>query len=568
MKRVNVSDRLSMILLAASLSITMFSCGDDDEEIKAPIIASFTPTSALPGASVTISGSNFSATASNNHVSFNGVEAAVTSATATQLVVTVPESATTGKITVAINGKTATSSADFTVLQTTLTGFSPDSGFPGATVTITGTNFSATLSENVVKFNGVAATVSSATATELDVTVPESATTGKITVTVNGKTATSATDFTVLQTTITGFSPDSGFPGATVTITGTNFSATVSENVVKFNGVAATVSSATATELVVTVPESATTGKITVTLNGKTTTSSADFTVLQTTITGFSPQSGAYGTEVTITGTNFSTEPSENVVKFNGVSAAVSAATATELTVTVPAEATSGKITVTIDERTTTSGTDFTVPAPEITSFFPEIAAAGISVTITGTSFSPVAENNIVKFNGVEATVTAASPTQLTVTVPDAATAGTLTVAVGLNTTTSSGSFEICDGSPELVVSDVVITNATNAASYSVRFKITNVGAVDANLTKVVLQDYASADAMYDGNDLAAGGTFLPSASIISPGQSYTMPDFNASMSPGNTGSYPYLIMTLFDSPDGSVPECNIDNNIVVGHFN
>ncbi len=124
MKRVNVSVRLSMMLMAASISITMFSCGDDDEEIKAPIIASFTPTSALPGASVTISGNNFSATASNNHVSFNGMEAAVTSATATQLVVTVPQTATTGKITVTINGKTATSSADFTVLQTTFTGFS------------------------------------------------------------------------------------------------------------------------------------------------------------------------------------------------------------------------------------------------------------------------------------------------------------------------------------------------------------------------------------------------------------------------------------------------------------
>lgn len=567
MKRVNVSVRLSMMLMAVSISITMFSCGDDDEEIKAPIIASFTPTSALPGASVTISGNNFSATASNNHVSFNGLEAAVTSATATQLVVTVPQTATTGKITVTINGKTATSSADFTVLQTTLTGFSPESGFPGATVTITGTNFSATLSENVVKFNGVAATVSSATATELVATVPESATTGKITVTVNGKTATSATDFTVLQTTITGFSPDSGFPGATVTITGTNFSATGSENVVKFNGVAATVSNATATELVVTVPESATTGKITVTLNGKTATSSADFTVLQTTVTGFSPESGAYGTEVTITGTNFSTEPSENVVKFNGVGAAVSAATSTQLTVTVPAGATSGKISVTIDGRTTTSAIDFTVPAPEITSYFPPIAAPGISVTLTGTGFSPVAENNVVTFNGVAATVTAASATQLTATVPAGATPGPLTVEIDLSTATSSDDFQICDGSPELVISDVVITNAPGSTSYSASFKITNVGSTDADLTKMSMQNYASTDAINEGNDLPAGGTVLPSASTLAPGQSYSMPNFNASMS-GNTTTYPYLIITLFDSPNGAVPECNVENNIVIKPFN
>jgi hypothetical protein len=457
---------------------------------------------------------------------------------------------------------------DNKIKEPVIAGFTPASALPGASVTISGNNFSPIAASNHVSFNAVEAAVTSATATELIVTVPEAATTGKIAVTVNGKTATSATDFTVLQTTIAEFSPESGWPGEAVTITGTNFSATPSENVVKFNAIAATVTSASATELVVTVPEMATTGKITVTVNNKTATSSTDFTVLHTTITAFSPESGAHGTEVTITGTSFSATPSENIVEFNGVAATVSAATSTELTVSVPAEATSGKITVTIDGRTTMSATDFTVPPAVITSFFPPIAATGISVAITGTNFSPVAENNTVKFNGVDATVTAASPTELTVTVPAGATAGPLTVEVGLSTATSAENFELCSGSPELVISDVVISNVAGATSYSVSFKITNTGAVDADMTKMVIQDYASADAIHEGNDLAAGGTFLPSASIIAPGQSYTMPNFNASMSGGNTASHPYLVITLFDSPDGSVPECNIDNNIVIKHFN
>lgn len=79
----------------------------------------------------------------------------------------------------------------------TLTGFSPGSGKAGDVVTLTGTGFSTSTGDNVVKFNGVATQVSSATATQLKVTVPTGATTGKITITVGGVTVTSSTDFTI-----------------------------------------------------------------------------------------------------------------------------------------------------------------------------------------------------------------------------------------------------------------------------------------------------------------------------------------------------------------------------------
>ncbi len=455
---------------------------------------------------------------------------------------------------------------DDEVIAPIISSFTPGSALPGVSVTISGNNFSAIAVNNQVAFNGVPATVASATATQLVVTVPPTATTGKITITVDGQTATSLTDFTVLQTNLTGFSPASGTVGTSVTITGTNFNTTLSENIVKFNGITATVTSATATELVVTVPETATTGKITVTLGGKTITSSTDFTVMETTITTFIPASGTHGTTVTITGINFSTMLAENVVKFNGVSATVSAATATELTVTVPADATTGKITVTIHGKTTTSASDFTVPAPTITNYTPAIAAVGISITINGTNFSSVKSNNIVKFNGVEATVTAASSNQLTVTVPAGATTGLLTVKVGTSTATSSGNFDICNGSAELVISDVVISNNSGATSYYVSFKVTNVGAASADLTKIGMQNYASADNVV-GGDVAASGFSLSSGPILSPGQSYETPNFSCGIVGGNTTSHPYLIITLYDFPDGDIPECNVDNNIVISPF-
>ena len=79
----------------------------------------------------------------------------------------------------------------------TITTFSPSSGIVGTSVTISGTNFSSTLSSNTVKFNGTTAALSSGNTTQLIATVPSGASTGKITVTVGANTATSASDFTI-----------------------------------------------------------------------------------------------------------------------------------------------------------------------------------------------------------------------------------------------------------------------------------------------------------------------------------------------------------------------------------
>jgi hypothetical protein len=74
----------------------------------------------------------------------------------------------------------------------TLVGFSPAQGHFGSTVTITGTGFdAATPANNLVKFNGVTATVTAATSTTLTVTVPTAtypvvATAGLISVAVQG----------------------------------------------------------------------------------------------------------------------------------------------------------------------------------------------------------------------------------------------------------------------------------------------------------------------------------------------------------------------------------------------
>lgn len=79
-----------------------------------PSIATFSPKSGGAGTAVVIAGTNFSATAAENTVRFNGTQAQVTAATPTSLTATVPAAATTGTVTVTTAGITATSSENFT----------------------------------------------------------------------------------------------------------------------------------------------------------------------------------------------------------------------------------------------------------------------------------------------------------------------------------------------------------------------------------------------------------------------------------------------------------------------
>jgi gliding motility-associated-like protein len=80
-----------------------------------PTIISFTPASGLVGATVSITGTNFSSIAANNTVTFNGTAAIVTASTSTTITTTVPVGATTGPIAVTVAGNTSSSSTNFIV---------------------------------------------------------------------------------------------------------------------------------------------------------------------------------------------------------------------------------------------------------------------------------------------------------------------------------------------------------------------------------------------------------------------------------------------------------------------
>ena len=153
---------------------------------------------------------------------------------------------------------------------------------------------------------------------------------------------------------ISGFTPTHGKVGTAVAITGSGFTAA---SAVKFNGAAAVFTVTSDTAITATVPATASTGKITVVAPGTASKSSSPFYVVPT-ISSFSPTSGTIGTPVAITGTGFT--HATNVL-FAGKAATYTVASPTTINTSVPAGATTGKITVRTAGGSATSTTNFTI---------------------------------------------------------------------------------------------------------------------------------------------------------------------------------------------------------------
>ena len=173
---------------------------------QVPSVADFSPSCAAPGGLVQVFGTGFAPSAGGNTVTINGLSATVSAVQATHLVVVLPSGNTAGTIIVTTATGSATSATPFggSCGPPTITSFAPTSGVetrgvtPGTTVVITGTNFAPSPSDDIVTFGTSRALVSAASTASLTVTVPESATSGRIALRTPNGQASSAQDFFVL----------------------------------------------------------------------------------------------------------------------------------------------------------------------------------------------------------------------------------------------------------------------------------------------------------------------------------------------------------------------------------
>jgi uncharacterized repeat protein (TIGR03803 family) len=151
------------------------------------------------------------------------------------------------------------------------------------------------------------------------------------------------------------------------------------------------------------------------------------------------PTSAEVAAKVIILGSSLT---GSTAVSFNGTAAAFTVVSATEITTTVPAGATTGTLQVTTPGGTLNSNLPFRV-IPQILSFNPQSGPVGTPVTITGVSLTQTSK---VTFGGVAATsFTVNSDTQVTADVPTGAVTGKIEVTTPGGTATSSDVFTVTE---------------------------------------------------------------------------------------------------------------------------
>ena len=418
----------------------------------------------------------------------------------TELVVTVPVGAVTGKLRL-VNPAGNAETTVFAVVRTPVVlAFEPSIGIAGTEVKVTGYNFTKEGDVITVAFAGVDGTVAATSFTvisdtELTAVVPAGAVTGPITITNPIGSGNSETNFTIIQKpTIVSLDPTKGTVGSSVVITGTEF---LGDNItVTFVGkaegdakVASSITVDSKTQITATVPVGAVTGKLEVTnAAGTSGPSEATYTVVtRPEVISFNPTAGKVGDKVTLTGWLLSQVTG---VAFNGATAQFSYnQTGGTIEATVPTGATTGPISLQVGEETVFTTTDvFTViPAPTIVSFTPEQGVAETLVTITGTNFKGLSK---VTFLGTDeagdeadADLSGLTPetlsTEFTVAVPYSALTGKIQITATGGTATSETVFTVP------VPANITFTPTTSYAGQEVTIS----GNFFKNITKVTFNN-------------------------------------------------------------------------------
>jgi YD repeat-containing protein len=525
----------------AELAIEGVFQGQYDSRVDTPIpppppsISTLSLTAAPVNWPVTVSGTNFGTAPGT--LKFGGTPATPTSWTQTSIVAPVPAGASSGAVTVTAGGGTATGPTFSVIPPPALSAVTPGSAHRGETVTISGTDFFSAQGSTVT-FNGIPATPTSWSNTTIVTPVPSTATTGDLVVTVSNQqsnhipftviipgsiagTVTRTTGGTALsgatvQAVLTGVIKGSATTAANgtysipsldpaaydVRVTATGFSSELRQ------GIAVTSSTATTVNVSMSTPGGIA-GKVTQ-ADGTTPIAGAAVTVYSgafqkgsatTNATGDYSISALHPGAYTVQAANVG-----NRTKEQGAAVSENATTTANISLD---PAPSGPVSYAYDaigrliQVTDPSGdgaiyhydlvgniTSIERPsasAVSISGFTPTSGSVGSSVTIYGTAFSTTSANTIT-FGSGQATVTATTPNQLTVTVPSGANTSQIGVSNTGGSDTSSDAFTVTAAAlgaptitsfaPAIGVSGTVVTiTGTNFETTAANDRLT------ANLT-------------------------------------------------------------------------------------
>lgn len=400
-----------------------------------PQITQVLPIAGQPGEVVEVRGRNLGSTL---RVEFGAVPAPYSVLSSTNLMTVVPTNAVNGRIQV-VTPAGVVSSAEVFKVRPRIISFNPVVGNVGTNVTLQGGGFQGATE---VTFNGVkASSLTVRNSQTIDAVVPNGATTGPLrVVTPNGTNTTESLFY--LPARLTSFTPGTGQRGDTITLDGQNLTGTTG---VFFGGVeAAAFTVVSPTRVTAVVPAAAVSGRIRLVHPSGEVLSSGTFNV-RALLDGFAPASGVRGIPVTLSGAGLTNVAQ---VRLGDAETTFLILDPTQIRAIVPLTAFSGPWSL-----RTTGGQEVSAPGvfvvtdavPVLTEFAPASGGVGTQVVLQGQGLRTTSR---VEFQGVSATFTVSSGSQVTATVPAGAKTGLIAVTTLDGIAVSSTVFTVPSGQP------------------------------------------------------------------------------------------------------------------------
>jgi len=396
---------------------------------SAPEIEDFLPKHGSIGDTVILIGSGFSNIFTNNKVFFGSFDSYIVKSTIDSLWCVVPRNTKVGEnqISLQLGQFNVNPNQKFTLKPISLTSFNPTTVSFGDTLTLTGQNFPTLKDFISVTLLEKGATIITVSPTELKVITPNNVITplSIITLEAGSQNILSSDELKLSKPLINNFTPLKGTKNTEVTINGDYFSPVKENNTVEISGFQLSVIEATRTKLKAKIPSGITPDHypISITVATQQIYSESHIEIITPIISNVSPLNGTWRTTVTITGENFGSSVSDNIVKFDNVPAQIISASPSEIKALVPDNLLHKNSTITVqaisvDNQSISFATPFELDPPSISSFIPEEGKSNTVVTLYGENFNPIPANQIVRFGGRQVEILNAVSNQLLVRLP------------------------------------------------------------------------------------------------------------------------------------------------------
>lgn len=438
--------KIYYLLCLLPLMPLVSSCDDEEAEVvllqnpeSQPVtLSSIAPDYGFVGDQFTLTGTNFGGGVDFIQVFIGENEAEVLACTDTEVKVLVPKEATTGRISVRFMGQEVNSDLMFRVMGKPsveqmkplfgMEGAQKAWGFVGSEITFSGSELGGSQEDVKVIFKGATNTpaeIVSWSEEEFKVKVPEGAVSGKLTLTVGSQTVNTPYEFRLVEhATVSGITPQQGYKGCEVTISGKGLGdeTTKGQTKVWFGDKAGTVLSCENEKITVKVPGDLTIGQsydVKLSTAFETVEQMLKFKVVEEPkdFTG-DIQSGYLANPITLSGTNMPATADALKVMFGDKEGKILEYKDGSLQVEIPSNASIGKVKLSLID----AGVEFVVndkfeiKAAPVIEYCDVAVFAGETMKITGTNLSALPVT--VMIGNEQVSSTSSSDTEITFKVP------------------------------------------------------------------------------------------------------------------------------------------------------